>query len=55
MEAKPNNDKKDAPETTKTPDAETKSDDKTTKNPEVSTEDLTKELDAYVDDITKGL
>jgi len=27
----------------------------TKENPEVSTEDLTKELDAFVDDITKGL
>lgn len=27
----------------------------TAENPEVSTEDLTKELDAFVDDITKGL
>lgn len=40
------------PSTDKTP---TPPKDNTPKSEEVSTEELTKELDAFVDDITKGL
>ena len=40
---------------TTTPDKNTVTPPPTKENPEVSTEDLTKELDSFVDDITKGL